>query len=214
MRIRICYAKQGSLVYTSTLDVQKLWERSIRRARLTLQYSQGFHPQPRIQIANPLPLGFTGLHELVDIWLEDEDITQDQIISNLYKSLPIGIRLNSIEEIPENSASLPKQVLYSEYIVYPIDQQGSFDELSQKCVKLLEKDTIVRTRNKKTYDLRPLILELSVIQTEDGAAAISMRLPTNPNETGRPEEVMVELGFNIEEFKVFRDRMVLKEQIA
>ena len=69
-RIRICYAKTEPLRYTSNLDVHKVWERLLLRARLPLAYSQGFHHQPRINQAAPLPLGFTSRVEMVDIWLE------------------------------------------------------------------------------------------------------------------------------------------------
>lgn len=210
MRVRISYAKEGSLVYTSTLDVQKLWERSSRRAGLRLQYSQGFHPQPKIQIANPLPLGFTGLNELVDIWFVDEKEPQE-IFSDMQKSLPDGIRLNSITEIPPNRPSLPKQADYSEYIVYIRGYQDLFDEISKKCDALLGRDSIERIRNRKNYDLRPLIMALSAKQLANGNIAISMRLPTNSNKTGRPEEVMYELGFTLDEFKVVRDKLVLRE---
>ena len=211
MRIRINYAKEGNLVYTSTLDIQKLWERSMRRAGLVLQYSQGFHPQPRIQIANPLPLGFTGLHELVDIWLKEENTPVELIIARLQKALPIGIRINEITEIPTNDPSLPKQVEYSEYTVFLRDYHGLSDDLKQKCTDMLGRDSIPRVRNRKNYDLRPLITKLAVNLSKDGFPVVSMRLPTNPNKTGRPEEVMDELGFRLDEFKVIREKLVLKE---
>ena len=72
IRVRIKYAKTGWLKYTSNLDVQKIWERALRRARLPLAYSQGFNPQPRLNLAAPLPLGFTGSGELIDIWFTEE----------------------------------------------------------------------------------------------------------------------------------------------
>ncbi len=67
IKIRITYTKMGWLKYTSNLDVQKLWERAIRRARLPLAYSQGYHPKPKMNLAAPLPLGFTSSAELIDI---------------------------------------------------------------------------------------------------------------------------------------------------
>jgi len=45
-RLRISYAKSEGLRYTSNLDVHKIWERLLRRARLPLAYSQGFHRSP------------------------------------------------------------------------------------------------------------------------------------------------------------------------
>ena len=74
MRIRIVYSKADSLKYTGNLDLQKIWERLLRRANLPLAYSQGFHPQPRINQGCPLPLGFIGENEMVDIWLDFEQL--------------------------------------------------------------------------------------------------------------------------------------------
>lgn len=208
MKIRIDYSKTERLVYTSTLDIQKLWERSFRRAKLNLQYSQGFHPQPRIQIANPLPLGFAGLHELVDIKLIDE-ITIEQIQDSLANQFPIGLNINSILILPEHSPSLPKQVVFSEYIVRLHDNTCDFDELSNKCANLLLKTSIDRVRNRKPYDLRPLIKELSISQSSERTIKIALRMDSSPGKTGRPEEVMYELGFELEDFQVTRTQLIL-----
>ena len=66
MRIRISYNKNSLIRFTSALDMQRIWERSFRRASIKVTYSKGFHPQPRIQLGIPLPLGFIGLEEKVD----------------------------------------------------------------------------------------------------------------------------------------------------
>ena len=67
LRVRITYTKSGGLRYTGNLDMHKIWERTMRRARLPLAYSQGFHPQPRINQASPLPLGMVSQVEMVDV---------------------------------------------------------------------------------------------------------------------------------------------------
>src|SRR5512136_2650651 len=71
MRLRITFSKTGALRYTGHLDLQTVWERTIRRAGLPLAYTHGFHPGPKIQIASALPLGFIGRLEIVDIWLQE-----------------------------------------------------------------------------------------------------------------------------------------------
>ena len=48
MRIRITFAKTGALRYIGHLDLHRMWERVARRAGLSLAYTQGFHPQPKI----------------------------------------------------------------------------------------------------------------------------------------------------------------------
>ena len=59
MRARITFSKRGALRYIGHLDLQTLWERAARRAGLALAYSHGFHPQPKINFASALPLGFS-----------------------------------------------------------------------------------------------------------------------------------------------------------
>ena len=44
-RIRITYSKTGMLRFIGHLDLQKLWERALRRADLPVRYSQGFNPK-------------------------------------------------------------------------------------------------------------------------------------------------------------------------
>jgi radical SAM-linked protein len=67
MRLRITFAKQGALRYTGQIDLHRIWERSARRADLPLAYSHGYHPQPKIQLAAALPLGFSSRCEVVDL---------------------------------------------------------------------------------------------------------------------------------------------------
>jgi uncharacterized protein (DUF2344 family) len=56
-RLQITFGKFGALKYTGNLDVSKVWERVLRRAKLPLLYTQGFNTRPRIQLASMLPMG-------------------------------------------------------------------------------------------------------------------------------------------------------------
>jgi radical SAM-linked protein len=87
MRIRITFSKLGALRYTGHLDLHRLWERAARRAELPLAYSQGFHPQPKMNIAAALPLGFSSRCEMIDLRLE-HDISLDGLQEKLQDTLP------------------------------------------------------------------------------------------------------------------------------
>jgi radical SAM-linked protein len=213
MRIRVTYEKDGALLYTSTLDVQTLWERSVRRAGLKLQYSQGFHPQPRIQIANPLPLGIVGERELIDIWLVEEE-KPAEIFRRLNSGLPKGMRVTQVEPIEENGPSLPKQIDASEYRVDLLNTTEALESLQNAVADMLAKATLPRVRNRKAYDLRPLIQDLSVREEKQGQIAIFLKMPSNSSQTGRPEEVMAELGIPLEDFRVTRTNLIFTEKYA
>jgi radical SAM-linked protein len=213
MRIRVTYQKAGPLLYTSTLDVQTLWERSVRRAGLKLQYSQGFHPQPRIQIAKPLPLGILGERELIDIWLVDEK-KPDEIIQRFNNGLPEGMRVTQVELVEENGPSLPKQIDASEYRVDLLNNAETVEKLQKAAEEMLSKAILPRVRNRKAYDLRPLIQELTIQENTAGNIAIFLIMPSNSSQTGRPEEVMAELGIPLEDFRVTRTRLIFAEKYA
>jgi len=70
-RVRLGFGSGEPVKYISHLDTMRLWEKALRRAGLPLAYTQGYHPQPRIQFAAPLAVGFTGEHETLDLWLSE-----------------------------------------------------------------------------------------------------------------------------------------------
>jgi radical SAM-linked protein len=205
-RIRVYYAKTDDLRFTSNLDIQKIWERTLRRGHISVMYSQGFHPQPKIQLACPLPLGMTSTAEIMDFWMEAE-VSPIEINSRLEKVIPPGIQLQRCELIDLSEPSLQTQVLSTIYRVSSMD--GNFEpSISQKTQALLEQPSLERTRRKKTYDLRPMIESLRLVDQNEGSNFIEMRLSARPGATGRPEEVLDCLGLDITEVKIERTSIV------
>jgi radical SAM-linked protein len=203
MRIRISFQKISQLRFTSTLDLQTIWERSLRRANIRIEYSKGFHPQPRIQIGVPLPLGFVGLDEKVDIWIQDT-FSIDELLSMLQGKLPAGLKIINIEEIPAQEKTLSSKIRLSEYKVFLFNKETSSIDIQNRINELILLEEIIRTkRNGKKYDLRPLIesIELNI---DPKNAYISLILLSQQNKTGRADEVMFALGFQQNDFLVER----------
>jgi radical SAM-linked protein len=203
MRIRITFSKLGALRYTGHLDLHKLWERAARRAELPLAYSQGFHPQPKMNIAAALPLGFSSRCEVLDMRLE-HDIQLEGLREKLQGTLPTGIQVTSVESIDERAPTLQTQVLSAEYQV-SLAEAGFGEEVKRKIESVLESHSIIRTRREKEYDLRPLIEALDLI---DGK--IFMRLAAREGATGRPEEVLDALGIAFEDTRIERTRLIFQ----
>jgi len=209
-RYRINYSKLEGMRYTSNLDIHKMWERSFRRAKLPLKYSEGFHPQPKIQQANPLPLGFLSKHEMVDFYLE-EKINVEILFSILPKVLPTGIEINSVEQIENNEPTIQKLTDACEYLVYNLDKVD-LNTIKNSIEELLDKQTILRVRRGKSYDLRPLIISMELLPNENGI--IKMVLSAKDGATGRPDEVLNELDIPIENTRIIRQKTILIDTIA
>lgn len=208
MRIRVTFAKQGALRYIGHLDLQKLWERAARRAGLPLAYSQGFHPQPKIQIAAALPLGFSSRCEIVDMWLTQEgDIQAPQ----LQDALPEGIQILDIAAIDERAPALQTLVTSAEYEITLLDPPPASD-LTRRLASVMEAASLPRQRRGKTYDLRPLIecIEMEADQ-QTGKNCIRVRLSARPGATGRPEELLEVLSIPIEDVRIERTRLIFAQ---
>jgi radical SAM-linked protein len=216
MRIRITFAKLGALRYTGHLDLHKLWERAARRAELPLAYSQGFHPQPKMNIAAALPLGFSSSCEVLDMRLEHE-IQLDGLREKLQGTLPTGIQVTEVESVDERAPALQTQVVSAEYEV-SLAEAGFGSEVQRKIESVLESDSIIRTRRGKEYDLRPLVEELQVLESsglplmqgQAPALRIFMRLAAREGATGRPEEVLDVLGIAFEDTRIERTRLIFQ----
>lgn len=200
MRIQITFSKQGALRYTGHLDLHKLWERAARRAELPLAYSQGFHPQPKMNLASALPLGFSSRCEVLDMRLE-HDVALDSLPQRLNDTLPSGIQVLNVEQVEERAPALQTQVISAEYEVRMIESALEPD-LKRRIESVLESESIVRTRRGKQYDLRPLIEALEAWDDK-----IVMRLAAREGATGRPEEVLAELGIAFEETRIERTQL-------
>jgi radical SAM-linked protein len=211
MRMRVTFATDESVKYVGHLDLARAWERSIRRAGLPLSYSQGFHPQPRIQFAAALPVGFTGAAELVDIYL-NEELAAAEFRSLLEPSLPLGIRLTGVASVPKELPSLQSQVRGATYAVEV--ETGETDEAF--CARLeafLARPSAWRERRRgervARYDLRPLVQTLCHRGACELGQAFTTKMLSEPGATGRPDELLAEMGFETAARRIERLQLAL-----
>jgi radical SAM-linked protein len=188
--------------YTGHLDLHRTWERTLRRARLPLSYSQGFNPRPKINLAAALPLGFTSDCELVEFWL-DSDHPESEVESRLREAAPPGIEIQSVETVDPKTPKIPTLIESAEFqAVLP----EPVPDLAARVADLLAAETLERQRRGKPYDLRPLVEDLQARDTRH----LNLRLAARANATGRPEEVLETLGIDPLTARVHRTALLLK----
>ena len=108
-RLRIQFAKTGSMALLSHLDLMRMLERALRRSGLPISFTGGFHPLPRIQIALALPLGCEANSEWMDLEFTDA-LAAETLIRILQPLLPEGITLLSAREVPVGGPSLSQEI--------------------------------------------------------------------------------------------------------
>jgi radical SAM-linked protein len=212
MRLRITFSKEGWLIYSSHLDLMRLWERALRRAATPLAYSGGFNPRPKLQLARALPLGHIGEEELIDIWLE-EPVSLEQFTRSLVPVLPDGLRVERVQEVAPRAPAMQTQVVATEYRVI-VEWDGSAEAAQDHVERALAAEELPHERRGKRYDLRPLIEDLRLEDVTEGNAVLTMRLSARPGATGRPEAVLDVLGMGDAFARYRRTRIVLEEEGA
>lgn len=209
LRIRMTYAKLGNLRFIGHLDLQRLFERALRRTNLPLRYTQGFNPHLRLNLASALPLGFIGEAEQMDFWL-DQEVSLEEIGNRLCKSLPLELILKNLQVIDNQQPSLQASLLSSEYeVLLPadLDPQSLQDQIGT----LLTQAALPVQRRKKTVDMKNLILDWQLVkQAPQSLLKVSMK--STPAENGRPDELLELLGLDPADCQVTRTKLIFCEE--
>ena len=211
-RLRIRFRRGEEVKYISHLDLMRLWQRAFNRAGISLAYSAGFHPHPRISLAVPLALGITGDAELMDI-VVDKWVSPHSLATAVSEQLPPGIEIQQVFPLPLTIPSLQSQVRHAEYRVELETDKGQ-KEIESAITSLLALEHLPWQHQRDTgprhYDLRALIDDLWLIDCHPGSCTIGMRLRCDNSGSGRPEQVSAALGFEHYPPSVNRTRLILK----
>ncbi len=103
-KYRLRYRKEGLARFVGHLDLVDILVRALRRAEISLAYSQGYHPMPKVELPAPLPLGVEGREE----WMEFQAAPLDRavLMKRLDGLLPAGLTAEHLFMIPPSSPPL------------------------------------------------------------------------------------------------------------
>lgn len=198
-RLRVVYSRGEDLRFISHQDEFRMWERALRRTMLPVAYKQGFNPQPHIQFAAPLAVGCCGRAEHMDFRLS-ERLPVPQVETRLRAKLPPGMSIRSLQEIPVKSQPLQGLLTGADYRIRVIAPETATGP--QAVHDFLARGTVWRERERKghpyRYNLRPLVhrLEWTGFDAAGPCHHLRLRVQMVAGATGRPDEVVDELGLS------------------
>lgn len=202
-RVRITFGKQDALRFVGHLDLAKTWERVLRRAHIPLVYSQGFNPQPKMQLAAALPLGISSECELLDIWLL-EQVDLPALPARLEAVSPAGLKVYHVEEVPPKDPALQTLLERADYRIQ-VDEIGP-EDLRARVQAFLEREQVLVEKRGKQVDLRPLVQSLEV--AEHG---LNAGLTIGSHGNARPDDLLSVLGLSFELARCHRVGLALRE---
>ena len=207
-RYRLRWARYGKLRYLSANDLAMVLERSVRRAKLPLAYSQGFTPHPKISFATALPVGYGSVAELLDVTLT-ERLDPDEVKERFNAGLPDDLRMLGAAFLRDDAVKLGTAAAAADY---SITHTGSWLPDALARFMALERYEFVRRfkGSERVDDLRAGVIDAST----DGST-IEMRCALQPRAV-RPTDVVSALaeiaGRPVPHVGVTRTRLLMSHE--
>jgi radical SAM-linked protein len=180
----IQFKKMGTARFLGHLEMIKVFTRSLRRARIPLKYSNGFHPMPKVSFGDTLPMGMQSEDEHMRVILTQEMGT-DHILGQLQPHLPMGIELTGCYHYDKHS-----QIHQTQSQAYLVELKDGFFN-GNKLEWFLDQQIVnIKRKNKKgksvVVDLKKAVDDIELLDKR----RIRMALGRDNNMLIRPAQVL------------------------
>lgn len=231
-RIIFRVALTGPARFLSHLETTNAWIRTLRRARVPIAYSQGFHPHPKIAFESARPVAEESFASYMDVALHENRDVQT-LLYQLQQVTADGFQVLSAREVPLKAPSLMSSISKLDYVIFTDLQE---QELQDRIQELLESDELLverktkKKRRKKrrgardrgagksgtgmrVLNMRPHLENLSIeipkeyafLRSENPLESVFFASLIRINERGlRPSELLSLLETNLESSRVIR----------
>jgi radical SAM family uncharacterized protein/radical SAM-linked protein len=199
MRLRVWFGKRGDMALVSHLDMVRLFDRVVRRASIPVSYTGGFHPSPRISIANALPLGATSVGEIVDFELTqlmDVAAFQESLVAQLPENIPVY----RVEEIDLKAMAATRLLEQAEYLITVASATAATTQAWKNWIEAIKaRDAIWTEQTTKSgqvqqVNLRDRLFELDLVEENlSSDESVMLRYVGNCRNDGsqlRPDHVI------------------------
>lgn len=214
MKIRIKFAKEGTMKFIGHLDIMRYFQKVMRKADVHIRYSEGFSPHQIMSFASPLSVGAESRGEYVDIEVLDTD-SSAEMLKRINEAMVDGMEALSYKLLPDSAANAMSIVAAADYVVRfreghePKDWHAFAAGLEEF---LNQKEILVTKKTKKgerEINIRPMIYALSQVDSKE--QAIFMKIATGSAANLKPDAVMQaykkSLGEELEPFALLITRM-------
>lgn len=170
---RALFEKTGNAVYISHLDLMRVFQRGFKRAGLSLTHTKGFNPRPSVSIALPLSLGVESRCELLDFELEEEKVSNEEILTRLNAALVSGVK---VLKVYDDMSKLKNLALLNCVLTLEYDA-GVPLEARERILSLFRQEEVTVEKKGKNgvveQNIIPMIRRIAVEQVNDNELSVN-----------------------------------------
>lgn len=188
MKIRIKFSKHGNIKYIGHLDLQRYFQKAIRRAEIDIAYSTGYSPHQIMSFAAPLGVGMESNGEYMDIEVNSFTGSKDTV-QRLNAVQADGISVISAKVLPAEAGNAMASVAAAGYTIqFKEGREPSFnwtEEISDFFA--LKEIPYVKETKKSTIEMN---LKDGIYQLESRDQAIYMLVDASSAGNIKPSMVI------------------------
>ncbi len=190
--VRIWFKKDKECRYISHLDLNRTMLRALHKSKLPIWHTEGFNPHPFATFPLPLSLGFRGVNECMDVRLEDDNYSFEEIPKKLNDCLPRGIRVFDVTEAVMKAG----KIAFASFTMLVSIENKPSGLVCEQLKDLLSLDKIeIEKRSKKgmkTVDIKPGVKQYMVTELFD-CAKLDIVLSAGSSDNVNPNLIIAAL---------------------
>ncbi len=181
--VRVFYKKKGRMKFISHLDMNRFMIRVLYKSGLPIWFTEGFNPHPYLTFALPLSLGFESDYEIMDIRVNDDNLSNEEIMSAIYSVCPEYIEIFKVAE-PVLKAG---KVAFAEFkITFDAESEAFFNSLSN----FLSKESYICTKTTKKGKLKEIDIMPKIKKWAIEGNVLNIILPAGSDDNVNPTLVL------------------------
>lgn len=205
-RLKVVYTKLGPARYFGHLELADILVRALRRAGISLAYSRGYHPKPKIAFTDALPVGVESTTESFFVTVADKTGCAE-VTELVNRQLPEGLEITAC--VPAADKAGPGPRLSATYEI-TLPEGAFFDQDSADCFFQTASFEITVTSGKgaeKQIDLKSAVDDLWISAPD----CLRIRLAAQPGPVVRPGTAILHI-FRLSEDVLLRARIIKLEE--
>lgn len=156
------YQKVFDSRFIGHLDTVRLFHRAIRRAKIPVCYSKGFHPMPKVSFQDPIPLGMESMRERFVMELCTK-VDQSELKTRLNRQLSLDLSIKKVTACTKKE-KIESPALDQLMVIVPLGNTSA-----EKALRALNEknsvDILIRKKDKEiTTDIKRRIVKIALLR--------------------------------------------------
>lgn len=204
MKLLLRLEKGEKVKYISHLDMQRLFQRALRRAKLPCAYSQGFNPHMLVSFACALPVGVCSKAEYAEVVLE-RFVPPTECMARLNEVLPDGVKILNACEPKDTDPTVGSVIALAEYS-FMLKDSGSVQDKLDSTLK--KEEILIEKKTKKGFATVNVRNMIHSVKQKDNMLYATLSCSNSENlRADKFREILLEAG--IETFSAVREKLFI-----